>query len=305
LLEKASETIRIHWHLGQRDFLDEMGAELVTLARRALQGVPLTFVFDRPRRAVSLAEGLDRQHPCVLLAVGLHLPHLAEQAGARTDPKAFIQKLVSLSRLALSAAIQKRNFLRGHSHKLPELNRAFMLERARLLVVPVGLETVARTIIGSGQIHAPAALEFACQIIRTLKETLHQDGQSFLLATVIDPSATTRIGDDRQQIEESSSLHAERRGMETHESASRTVAGLTTGDSALPVKKQLQAIGSIHAITESGSGTLLSSESAPPTPEEAVELVRYAWQHTEIARLRFQRGLSSQRQESATWLMTE
>ena len=130
--------IRVDWHLGERDFRAGKSAALLRLARRALGGAPLAFVFDRPRRPVALAEGLDRQYPAVLLSVGLHLPQLIEQCKPHIEPALFLRKLGSLVRLALSAAIQKRNFLRRHRQGRT-INRGFILERARLVIVPVGL----------------------------------------------------------------------------------------------------------------------------------------------------------------------
>ena len=60
------------------------------------------------KEPVALAEGLDRQHSAVLLAVGLHLPRLIAQCGPQIDPPLFLRKLDSLARLALSAATQKQ-----------------------------------------------------------------------------------------------------------------------------------------------------------------------------------------------------
>ena len=59
----------------------------------------MAFVFDRPRRVIALAEGIDRKHPALLLTVGLHLPHLAALPGVNADPVLFLQKLGSLARL--------------------------------------------------------------------------------------------------------------------------------------------------------------------------------------------------------------
>ena len=72
-------SLRVDWHLGERDFLPTVQNRLLVVARHAMQGAPLAFTFDRPRRPVQLAEGIDRRHPAVLLTVGLHLPRLAEQ----------------------------------------------------------------------------------------------------------------------------------------------------------------------------------------------------------------------------------
>ena len=82
------------------------------MAAHALTGANIGFAFDRPRRPAALAEGLDRDHPATLLAVGLNLPVLASQPGMLSDPGRFLQRLGSLVRLALGAAVQKRRFLR-------------------------------------------------------------------------------------------------------------------------------------------------------------------------------------------------
>src|SRR5262249_40777622 len=70
--------VRVHWHLAEPD-LRNGDARLLRLARLALGGVLVDFVFDRDARPVSLAEGIDRLHPATLLTVGLNLPALAEQ----------------------------------------------------------------------------------------------------------------------------------------------------------------------------------------------------------------------------------
>src|SRR5581483_9370173 len=132
------------------------------LARRALDGNAWAFVFDRPRRPISLAEGIDRAHPAVLLTVGLHLPRLLDQPGVRSDASRFLQKLGSLARLALSAAAQKRDFLRRHGRQWP----GFLLGRARLLAVPVGLELTVRQLTGQGLCGAGPGLELARQTLR-------------------------------------------------------------------------------------------------------------------------------------------
>ena len=51
----------------------------------------MTFVFDRPRMAQSLAEGLDRQNPAVLGVVGVGLPALAQHSRIRCDPDLFLE----------------------------------------------------------------------------------------------------------------------------------------------------------------------------------------------------------------------
>src|SRR5439155_3115481 len=120
---------------------------------------------------------LDRQHAAVLLVVGLHLPRLLEQSGPRIDPPLFLRKLDSLARLALSAATQKRDFLRRHSNGRPNVNRGFALDRARLLAVPVGLDSATQTLLGHGLSSGGSAREFAQQVVRRLQSVLRKNAQ--------------------------------------------------------------------------------------------------------------------------------
>ena len=142
--DPAAPPTRVDWHLGEADLAVEANPALMALVRRAVDAALLAFVFDRPRRPVLLAEGIDRQRPAVLMTVGVHLPRLAAELerrqAARPDPGQFLEKLRSLARLALGAGVQKRNFLRRSDRPWP----TFLLDRARLVVAPVGLEAVTR-----------------------------------------------------------------------------------------------------------------------------------------------------------------
>src|SRR5439155_8524548 len=140
ILAEKSSFAQIHWHLSERHFLPTNNRRIHNLARLILEGSLLTLAFDRPDQPISLGEGLDRRHSALLMAVGLHLPRLAQQPGVRAAPDVFLRKLGSLTRLALTAAIQKRRFLTRHRRRQP----AFLVDRARLAVVPVGLEAVTR-----------------------------------------------------------------------------------------------------------------------------------------------------------------
>jgi hypothetical protein len=128
---------RVDWHVGVADLAGAGRRRLLRQARRALDGAELAFVLDRPRRPAALAEGLDRAHRAALLWVGVGLGRLAEQAGAAALP----DKVGSLARLALSAGAQKRAFLRRHG--AAALADGFLLDRARLVVAPLGLDGVA------------------------------------------------------------------------------------------------------------------------------------------------------------------
>lgn len=293
--------VRVDWHLGERDFLGEGAPGLLRLARRAIEGAPLAFVFDRPRRAIALAEGLDRQHPAVLLTVGLHLPRLIEQAGPRLDPPLFLRKLGSLARLALSAATQKRNFLRRHRCGRPNVNRGFILDRARLVVVPVGLDHAVRTLLGQGFCTAGPARQFAQQAVSYLHTVLYQEGRNNLLDTCVDSPLGYWLppAEQGQQglLENGSPLPI----TDSRRPPGEQVAGLTAWDPHATAKDQLLSAGSLHALTGMGTVALLLAEDRTLSAEELVHLLRYAWEQTEVVRIRLVREMLRQRQLTAPW----
>src|SRR5207244_2624155 len=128
-----------------------------------------------------------RRHPAVLLTVGLHLPRLAALATeeATDGTRRFLEKLKSLARLALSAAVQKREFVRRHPEECPALARGFLLERARLLVAPLGLDEAVRVLLGGGLCAGEEALAFGCEAVRTLHALLRDEGRATALETCI------------------------------------------------------------------------------------------------------------------------
>jgi hypothetical protein len=278
VLASVSGKVRVDWHLGADDFLPETEARLMSLARTAVGGAPLAFVFDRPRRPVSLAEGLDRTHPAVLLGVGLHLPRLIEPIEDRKSKledahaaAVFVHRLGSLVRLALSAAVQKRDFLRRHSHGRPALTRGFLLDRARLVLVPVGLEATVHALLDRGLCAGMSSLDLGRQIILRLREVAERDGQASRLDTCLDSAAEFVLGD----------------GSRAGAAALSEVAGLTPWDASATAKSQLRTAGSLHAAAGGGSMAVLVAADRPLTADAVVEWLRYAWQQTEAVRVRF------------------
>jgi hypothetical protein len=272
----AAGSMRVHVHLGARDFLAGAAPWLLRLARCWLDGLPLDFVFDRPRRPVTLAEGIDRRHPAVLTAVRLNLPRLLDQLGAERTVPRFLQKLSSLARLGLSAATQKRDFLRRHAAARPGLTRGFLLDRARLVAVPGGLETVVRALTGHGICSGGRALDAARQIVARLAEVLHQDGRACHLDTCVDGELAPGAG-----------------VMEA--------MGVTAWDETATPASQLQASAPLHVAAGGGTAHLLFAEGQGMAAEEAVGLLREAWQRTEIVRLRCTRVSRPPRQLAASW----
>jgi hypothetical protein len=268
--------VRVDWHLSDRDFSADAGPRerLNRLTELAPAGGPVGFVFDRPRRPVPLAEGVDRGSPAVLLTVGLHLPRLAEQPGVGGDPPLFLKKLASLARLAMSAAAQKRDCLRRRERTLPPQGPAvsggFLLDRARLVVAPVGLDAAVRSFTGAGMSEGGAALEFGKQVVQALRDVLRQDGGRAHLETCVDGPFDFRLD-----------------GAPAGDDVGR-VAGLTPWDAAAPVKRQLRAAGVLHGAA--GRGTLALFVPADATADQAADWLRAAWRQPDVTRVRLLPG---------------
>jgi hypothetical protein len=284
----CAATVRIDWHLGERDFgaASARRERLQKLARVALEGAPLTFVFDRPRRPVALAEGIDRQHPAVLLTVGLHLPRLALQPGIDGDPAKFLHKLGSLARLALSAGVQKREYLRRLERSRPRpsadgpaLTSGFLLDRARLVVAPVGLDRVVASFVNKGLTAGGAALDLGRQIVQRLRDVLRQDGRTAHLDTCID-------GPCRFQLTEAVPAGP----------SSEEVAGLTAWEPTAALKSQLRAAGALQGVAEHGTLALFLPEEQTLAPEQLADWLHTAWRQTEVVRLRLVRAGQAARQ---------
>ncbi len=253
-------------------------------------------MLDRPRRSVALAEGLDRQHPAVLLTVGLHLPRLLEQCSPPIDPALFLRKLDSLARLALSAATQKRDFLRRHGCGRPSVNRGFVLDRARLLAVPVGLDSAAQTLLGRSLGSPGSAREFAQQVVHRLQSVLQEDARAHMLDTCVDSALGYRLGGDEPSA--GSQLWPI---TDSRWPLAPDAAGLTAWDTTATAKDQLLAASSLHATAGAGTVALLVAEERSISPEELADLLRFAWQQTEVTRVRLLRTVPQQRQLTAPW----
>jgi hypothetical protein len=257
--------IRIDWHLGERDFVPEVEERLLRLARRAVEGAALAFVFNRPRHPIALAEGLDRQHPATLLTVELPLPRLASQVAGQSDaPALFLRKLGSLIRLALSAATQKRDFLRRHSETRPGLARGFLLDRARLVVAPVGLDQAATALLGLAPTDGEPWLDFARQVIQRLRDVLDTDGQACHIDACLDGTRLLAFGCQPEERDASTVLMRDGRS-------------------------QLKVAAALQSAADLGTMAVLIADEWRPGAEQLAEWLRWAWKLTDLTRLRLVR----------------
>jgi hypothetical protein len=250
----GSPARRIDWHLAEQDFSAGLRDRLLRVVRHALtpgsagEGV-LRFVFDRSKR-VSLAEGLDRDRPGVLLRVGLHLPALALRADSA---ERFLTRLGTLARLALSAGFQKRAHLR---HSALSLQRGFLLERAVLLVIPRGLDEVVSRFTGRSLLQGGEALELARRILLRLGEVLRRDGGPVLLDTCLEGDFDT---------------------------------GLVGSFPADLAEQPADVAGTLQEAAGGGTVTLLLAEEEAD-PARVVERLGRLWKRTAVQRVRFERA---------------
>jgi hypothetical protein len=276
-LAQLSPQVRIDWHLSERDFTRASSQRLRRVACLTAGGAALAFVFDRPRRPVALAEGIDRKHPALLLTVGLHLPRFAALPGLSADRTLFLQKLGSLARLTLSAAVQKRDFLRRHTTDRPALTRGFFLDRTRLMVAPVGLDATVRQLIGQGLCDGNGQ-ELGRQIVQRLCDVLREDGRTWLIDACLDAPA----------------------GFTFAEAGSRddpaAIAGVTPWDAAAPVKTQLRAAGALHTVAGGGTAAIRLDEERPADAEQVAEWLHLGWSQTDVGRVVFVRPGTTPRQ---------
>jgi hypothetical protein len=139
LAAAGGSRIRIDWHICDQDLQPEQRNRLLGVCRHIAEGVPIALVSDRTRRTIRLAEGLDREHPAVFGVVGLPLDQLADyiRKHDRDEDPHLLPAIPSLASLARSAGHARLRYLRAYGP--PAVDRGFLLDRARLLVVPLGL----------------------------------------------------------------------------------------------------------------------------------------------------------------------
>jgi hypothetical protein len=115
-----------------------------------------------------------------LLEASLDLGRLADRADVAHDGVVFLKKLPSLARIAVSAAAQKRQYLRRLPDQSP-LKRRFLIERAAGVVAPLGLDVVVQSMTGADVAQSSGARDFALAVMRTLRDTLQQASRSINL----------------------------------------------------------------------------------------------------------------------------
>ncbi len=251
----------VRWHLGPSDLGWDGGLEAVcehilrepsdpTVA--GLDGwypsgdASISIVFDRPRRPVALGGGLSqREHPAVLTCAALNLVALADQPGLLADVDRYVHLLGSLARLALSAAVQKREHLRRQNR--PAITGGFLLDRARFVAEAQGLDEVVKRFTGWSLANGGPSLDLGKRIVQRLVDVLRQEGRALQLETFL--------------------------------------GGLTPDAPGASIRSQMQAAGALHAIAEGGTLRLHLVTEAVHTAASLAEELRRAWRETAVGRV--------------------
>lgn len=190
----------LNWHLQAKDFEDSRRSTPLDPLLGCVNDLrTITFTLDRPRRPVLMHCGLDRDHPVVCQCVGLALPDFLRLPGIAGDGAKMIAKLPSLARMAVSAGVQKRNYLRRHRS---ELNRAFFLDRARLKIDAWDLEEVVELISGARPAQSALAADVGRQLLQSLRDAAVQAGQAAGLDVAVVNSQGLWVDDTTGKLDE-------------------------------------------------------------------------------------------------------
>jgi hypothetical protein len=269
---QSTDALQIHWYLTDQDFGREYEQLLHALARLALDGRPLTFVFERPRHISRLAFGLAAGQHAILLTVGLGLQNLVRLMGTPVTPERFLTKLASLVRLSLSAATQKRTWLRQRRGENAILDQAFYLENARVVLTPLDLDSVVTELTGERCCgRSGAGLSLGRDILDCLRHAATEDGRALLLNSAVDSPIRDDFGAETRLAKE----------------ADNTRAGITTWDDQAPMPRQISTSASLQEAARGGTALIRWPGGARPTVEECIEALRFAWEKTGVLAVRF------------------
>jgi hypothetical protein len=198
------------------------------------------------------------------------------QPGVEGDPEQYVKKLGSLVRLALSAGARKLDHLRARQRQglafSPLLHDGFLLDRARLVVAPVGLDHVVNAFTNRSLAAGRPARELGERILSRLQEVLRHDARRVHLDCCLDGPWTASLNEIQPDPCVRFSEH---------------VASLTPWDATVRALAQGRAAGKLHEIARHGTLALLLSERT--TPEEVVDLLGRFAQQTGLVRVRLVR----------------
>jgi hypothetical protein len=166
---------------------------------------------------------------------------------------------------------------------------AFLLDRARFIVVPLGLDQVVREFTGWGLANGGPSLELGRKIVSRLRDVLHAEGRMAQMETCLDGPFLGRMKDEGRRMKKEEDDDDDEETILIHPSAfilhpSEEVAGLTPWDREASPRSQLRSGGALHALTESGTLALFLPPGST-NPDELIGWLEQAWRQTEVVRL--------------------
>jgi hypothetical protein len=202
----------------------------------------------------------------VLQWVGLNLSTLLARQGRVLDQETFLAKAMSLARLAASAGVQKRDYLRRHGR----LERpAFLLDRAHTVLHLIGLREVAERLLPQNPTDTAVIIPFAQELARRLETALAHEARVIHLRCLADDPPPDVLAACPQPEQE--------------------------------WKAQLKQAGRWHAACGRGTAALPLTGGSAPDAGEFVELLQYAWKQTAVGRLRLATNAPRQTQLTVDW----
>ena len=137
-----------------------------------------------------------------------------------------------------------------------------MLDRAALALAPIGLRKIARSLTGESSLAAPPGLDMARTIVQILHDEVGEAGDAARLPAVVDdPGPGLQATLSQRHLEEGA-------------------AGESDSE-----REQLRFAGAIHGVTGKGTATILLHSAEARTPEGLIDLLRFAWERTQVIRV--------------------
>jgi hypothetical protein len=168
--------------------------------------------------------------------------------GVPVDPEVYLRKVGSLTRFAKTAGHVKQDFLRRHGR--PEVRAGFLLDRARLVLVPTGLDVVARAT-------ERGPVEFVREVLRTIRTAAETD-RPRVIPVRVDATIDAEFWN--------------------------AATGPGSG-----VRQQVRVASQVLAVTGAGRLDLVHPEARPFTAAEAADTLRAAAESA-VTRIRFVRS---------------
>lgn len=255
--------IRVHWHIRELDFAPDNRTALRRVLGNAMEHETISFFLDRPRQPIHLSSGADRHRPAVLLEVGLCLPRLLDHVDGALER--LLAKLPSLARMGVRAAVQRRNYFRRRCSDDNRLVRGFLLDRARLLVFPVGLDAIVHRLLGQGMSQSKLSFDLGKQIVEILWATLSVESRSAHLDIAFD-----------------SPINSE----DFRGASAENIAGLRCGPYPASWRHRLQVEMSLQVSNR--PGTITMCRDSVPAADELADLLQAALKKNTLASLQFE-----------------